>query len=61
MADRKSPRRFFGLLWAQVACVGAFIGWAAWFELDVASYAMGQVIPAGQVKRVQHLEGGIVR
>jgi adhesin transport system membrane fusion protein len=61
MADHKPVRPFFGLLWVQVACVGAFIAWAAWFELDVASYAMGQVIPAGQVKRVQHLEGGIVR
>jgi adhesin transport system membrane fusion protein len=57
----KRSRRFFGLLWLQVGCVLAFFGWAAVFEIDVASYAMGQVIPAGQVKRVQHLEGGIVR
>ena len=57
----KRSRRFYGLLWLQVGCVLAFFGWAAVFEIDVASYAMGQVIPAGQVKRVQHLEGGIVR
>ena len=49
------------LLWLQVGCVAAFLCWAAVFELDVASHADGQVIPAGQTKRVQHLEGGIVR
>jgi hypothetical protein len=49
------------LLWLQVGRVAAFLCWAAVFELDVASHADGQVIPAGQVKRVQHLEGGIVR
>jgi adhesin transport system membrane fusion protein len=49
------------LLWLQVGCVAAFLVWAAMFDLDVASHADGQVIPAGQIKRVQHLEGGIVR
>jgi len=49
------------LLWLQVGCVAAFLCWASVFELDVASHAEGQVIPAGQTKRVQHLEGGIVR
>ena len=49
------------LLWLQVGCVAAFLCWAAVFELDVASHADGQVIPAGQVNRVQHLEGAIVR
>ncbi|MBP7336874.1 HlyD family type I secretion periplasmic adaptor subunit [Niveispirillum sp.] len=48
------------LLWIEVGCVLAFILWAALFELDVASYAEGHVIPAGQTKRVQHLEGGII-
>jgi adhesin transport system membrane fusion protein len=38
-----------------------FLAWAWWFPLDVASYAQGQVTPEGQMKRVQHLEGGIIR
>ncbi len=38
-----------------------FLGWAAIFELDIVSVAGGEVIPRSRVKRVQHLEGGIVR
>jgi adhesin transport system membrane fusion protein len=49
------------LLWVQVACVLIFLVWAMFFHLDVASYAQGQVIPAGQLKKIQHLEGGIIR
>lgn len=49
------------LLWTVSALPVIFIGWAAAFPLDVASYAHGQIIPAGQLKRVQHLEGGIVK
>jgi len=39
----------------------ALLGWSLVYKLDVASYASGSVIPAGQVKKVQHLEGGIVK
>ncbi len=45
---------------------GAVIGfavlliWAYTFDLDIVSTAKGVVIPSGQVKQVQHLEGGIV-
>ncbi|MGE4219889.1 MAG: HlyD family type I secretion periplasmic adaptor subunit [Alphaproteobacteria bacterium] len=38
----------------------AFFVWAAFAHLDVVSTAMGEVVPASQVKSVQHLEGGIV-
>ena len=41
-------------------CV-AFGIWAFVGTLDIASIAKGEVIPSSQVKRVQHLEGGIVR
>jgi len=44
-----------------MALVGVFLTWATVGELDVVSLAMGEVVPAGQVKSVQHLEGGIVR
>lgn len=49
------------LLWSLACCVAAFLIWATMFTLDVASYAQGQVTPAGQLKRIQHLEGGIIR
>ncbi|MBF0142826.1 MAG: HlyD family type I secretion periplasmic adaptor subunit [Magnetococcales bacterium] len=44
-----------------LALVAAFIGWAALGQLDVISGASGEVMPAGRVKRLQHLEGGIVK
>ncbi len=56
----RDGRKWSPLLWLEAGCVIAFIAWAGYFRLDIASYAEGQVIPAGQVKRVQHLEGGIV-
>lgn len=49
------------LLWLLVVAVATFVAWAAYFPLDVASYAQGQVMPSGQLKRIQHLEGGIIR
>ena len=40
------------------ACV---IGlWSIYFEIDIVSNADGQVIPMGEVKTIQHLEGGII-
>lgn len=43
------------------ATMALFVLWAMLFELDIAAHAPGKVVPAGQVKRIQHLEGGIVR
>jgi membrane fusion protein, adhesin transport system len=45
-------------------CVGAcatFFLWAGLSRLDMVSMAMGEVVPQGKVKEVQHLEGGIIR
>jgi adhesin transport system membrane fusion protein len=41
-------------------CISFFV-WAALSPLDIVSDAMGEVIPSSRVKRIQHLEGGIVR
>lgn len=41
-------------------CISFFI-WAAVAPLDIVSDAAGEVIPSSRVKRIQHLEGGIVR
>ncbi|MFH1915239.1 MAG: HlyD family type I secretion periplasmic adaptor subunit [Pseudomonadota bacterium] len=51
-------RTFFHL------CVGfcvSFFVWASFSPLDIVSDAVGEVIPSSRVKRIQHLEGGIVR
>lgn len=44
-----------------VAGVTVFFLWAALGTIDIISLAVGEVIPASQVKTLQHLEGGIVR
>ena len=44
-----------------IALVAAFGAWATLGRLDIVSMAAGEVVPASQIKRVQHLEGGIVR
>lgn len=49
------------LLWVLTSVVGAFVIWAAIFKLDAASYAQGQVVPDGQLQKIQHLEGGIIK
>lgn len=43
------------------ALCAAFLIWAAVGELDIVSMADGEVAPSTKVKRVEHLEGGIVR
>jgi len=66
-ADRRKPvikRKRWGthlFLFSCIAMVGAFLSWATYGELDVVALASGEVVPASQVKTIQHLEGGIVR
>jgi len=55
---RADDDRLFGYTLA--ICVLAFFLWSALFPLDMVSSAQGEVIPASQVKMIQHLEGGIV-
>ena len=53
----KTTKTFFYL------CVGfcvSFFLWASISPLDIVSNAIGEVIPSSRVKRIQHLEGGIV-
>lgn len=38
----------------------SFLIWASMSTLDIVSSANGEVIPSTQLKRIQHLEGGIV-
>jgi adhesin transport system membrane fusion protein len=43
-----------------MALLAGLVGWAAFAKLDEVSTAPGQVVPAGKVKVIQHLEGGTV-
>lgn len=52
------PHVFFLLLLVLFVAVAA---WAYYGRLAIVSTAVGEVIPSSEVKRVQHLEGGIVR
>tara|TARA_Y100001970_G_C14223149_1_gene853904 strand:+ start:743 stop:1960 length:1218 start_codon:yes stop_codon:yes gene_type:complete len=38
----------------------AIVAWSFYFQVDIVSNADGQVIPVGEVKTIQHLEGGII-
>ncbi len=53
----KTTKVFFYLCVA--FCVSFFV-WASIAPLDIVSDALGEVIPSSRVKRIQHLEGGIV-
>ena len=44
-----------------ILCCLLLLLWAWQGKLDVFSTASGEVVPSGQIKKVQHLEGGIVQ
>jgi len=46
----------YGIMFALVV----FMTWAVFTELEEVSVAIGEVVPQGKVKVVQHLEGGII-
>ncbi len=54
---KKNTQLFF---LAFTAFILVTIFWMFLFNIDIISNAEGQVIPAGDVKTVQHLEGGII-
>lgn len=48
------------LLWLLCSILIGFFLWSIIFKIDVAAMMVGEVVPAGQIKKIQHLEGGIV-
>ena len=54
---RKNTEIFF-IVFSSFAIVTMI--WMFVFNIDIISNAEGQVIPAGDVKTIQHLEGGII-
>ena len=57
---RESGRGIWWLLLAVLAIMGAFVVWAAFFEIEEVTRATGRVVPSSQVQSVQTFEGGIV-
>ncbi len=52
--------RYRPLLWLLVGLFLAFLLWAGASEIDQHVVATGRVVPSGNARTVQHLEGGIV-
>ncbi|MFN3075951.1 MAG: HlyD family type I secretion periplasmic adaptor subunit [Alphaproteobacteria bacterium] len=47
--------------WPVILFLAVLLGWTRYARLDEVAVAEGEVIPEGQVKVIQHLEGGIIR
>lgn len=47
-------------LWVCVLAIAAFVGWAAWAEIDEVTRGEGQVVPLTRMQTIQSLEGGIL-
>lgn len=45
---------------AMTAAVASATAWASWTELDTVVRGQGTVVPAGNIRRAQHQEGGTV-
>jgi HlyD family type I secretion membrane fusion protein len=62
MLEERGPNHLIRLA-AMFVCVMVclFIAWAAITEITEVVVSSGEVSPIGSVKRVQHLEGGIVK
>lgn len=58
----RRPQRGWGAVsLVIVIALGAAVVWASLTRLDEVAVASGEVVPQGQTKVIQHLEGGIVR
>lgn len=48
------------LVWIIFIGVAAFLGWAAFFEIDETVRARGQIIPSAKTQIVQSADGGVI-
>ena len=61
MRDNNKHKKNTFLLFLAFSFFGiAMVAWSFLFEIDIVSNADGQIIPQGEIKTVQHLEGGII-
>ena len=59
--ERRPQRGWGAVSVAVIAVLIAAVIWASFAQLEEVAVADGDVVPQGQTKVVQHLEGGIVR
>lgn len=55
-----APRIIRVTLWVILACIGFFLLWAAFAEIDEVTHGEGKAIPSTRLQKIQNLEGGIV-
>jgi len=60
LLDERPGRGWRRLAFILIALVAGGVVWAWQAQLDEVAVAEGEVVPQGQVKLIQHLEGGIV-
>ncbi len=58
MDDEKNEYRL--TLWLVVAIMTVFLAWASFTQINQQVHGSGRVIPAGKMRSIQHLEGGII-
>jgi len=58
--DATPIRHYRWIAWVVVLLLSAFVIWANFARLEEVSIATGEVIPSGETKVIQHLEGGII-
>ena len=58
---RRTPVPYRRLGWVVFLLLTGLIVWAYYAELEEVAIAHGEVAPRGQVKVIQHLEGGIIK
>ena len=56
----RTPASFRLLAWLIMALICALVAWAYLAKFEEVAVAQGEVVPQGQVKVIQHLEGGII-
>jgi len=47
-------------VWSIIVLMFIAILWASFSKLDIVSHANGEIAPSSSVKKIQHLEGGII-
>lgn len=59
--QRYPAPRFQPVAWGVMALLAAAVVWAWQAKLDTVAVAEGAVVPQGELKVVQHLEGGVIQ
>lgn len=60
LVDSRPVPTWRPVAWGVMLFLGGCLIWAHYADLDEVAVAMGEVVPQGKVKVIQHLEGGII-